>query len=117
MIHALVSLRCYKVTIQLLRVVDPTGAKNLECICLIWVIFTQETYVPLLLILIPQIATEGVLVLKLSILDGMTTEWHVTMDFSYGFLMSNPIFGRLFEIKFKWIIIMLELREEAPAVL
>lgn len=92
MIHGLVALRCYEVTIQLFRVVDPAGAENLKCICFIGIILAEEPDILLLLVLIPQVASKGILVFKDGVLDWLGAEWLVTMDFHLSFLSSNPIF-------------------------
>ena len=70
-LKGLVRLRCDEITVQLFRVVDPSGTEHFKGAGFVWVIFTEVANVTLLLVCAPQVACERVLVLVYSLL-----KWH-----------------------------------------
>ena len=113
----MVALRCNEVTVELLRVFDPSCAENLKSIGFVWVVLGQEPNIPLLFVLVPQVAAERILVLEDRILFRHGLERIFTVHFRHLLLVCDSVFRRLFEVSLVWIIVMLEFAEKPSAVL
>jgi len=106
----------YEIAIELLGILNPSRTQNLEGVGLVRIIFAQETNVTLLFVLVPKIALEGVLMLVDFVPCRHALPGLILMELLLNSIRCLSVFRLLLKVKFKGVILVLELLEETSSV-